>query len=78
MNVARRLEAGWESYADIQNSVWGSNNHSNINVGWGTNITSDEGSTFKQLVQYITALQLSNTRQIANDLRDDLICPITR
>ena len=37
------------------------------------------GSACIQIAPYILpALQLSDTRRIPNDLKDDLICPITR
>ena len=79
MNVANSLKTGWEIHVNNIISSWESDTTSNINHGCGTNITSKEGSACTQPPRYIlSALQLSNTRRTPNDLRDDLMCPITR
>ena len=79
MNEARSLENGWKSHVSSPNYGLGSNTHSNINSRWGTNNASNEGSAHTQLAPYILPpLQLSGTRKIPNDFRDDLMCPITQ
>ena len=78
MNVSRSLDIGWEHHVNRLNSGLGSNTTLNKNSDWVTNITSNEGSAYTHIPSYtLPALQLSEPRQITNDLRDDLICPIT-
>ena len=79
MNEARSLENSLERHVISTNCGLGSNTHSNINSGWGTNSASNERSACTQLAPYILpALQLFNTRQVPNDLRDVLMCPIAK
>ena len=77
--VVHTLKSGCGIQFNNINPGRGSNVTSNINSGWGTNITSNEVSACTHIPPYILpALQLSDTRLITNNLRDDLICPITR
>ena len=79
LNGERSLETGWQRHDNFTSSSWGNNTNSTTNSGWVANISSNEVSAGVPNPTYILpTLELSDTSEIPIDLKDYLICPITR